>query len=273
MFTPTATPDFRSPIPDAIPARRVISLLFVAVLSILPAIARGQSMGEATAVEISRAYLASHSRAERRQLAAKLAEFQGDWAAVVKQLVRKRFRKPQPGICPRSIFRAPICSPAIPTTCFISSCRVVPARSPGRLDYLFARRRRDHDAARPSRHARFPIGKQSGRHFPIRRHVCRDGHDHGRPLRAVGHEHFVSLVRRGADEYLSDVIRECKHALQHRRRPRFLTGPFDGRIRRISPFAPLARSICRGDREFRIVVASLLAGDFRHARLHGARRP
>jgi len=72
---------------------RLRPVLFAAILAAWPGIARGQDLSESAAVEISRAYLASHSRTERQQLAARLATYDGDVSAVLEQLQSRAFPK------------------------------------------------------------------------------------------------------------------------------------------------------------------------------------
>jgi predicted esterase len=186
-------------------------LLVVAILAILPAIARGQSMGEGTAVEISRAYLASHSSTEQRQLAAKLANFQGDWSAVIKQLRSQTFPEIAAGYLPAEHFSSPELLARNPDDLlyFVVPKSYRPDRPAGLIIFLHGggatttRRAPRATLAFPSANSPADTSR-SGDMFAATGMITVG------PSAPWDTSTSYRWCVRGADEYLSDVIRECK---------------------------------------------------------------
>ena len=190
--------------------RRLATILIVACF-LLPNIARGQALSEVAAVRYAREYLASHGAGERSGLAAKLARFHGDWSAVVDQLRERSFPSAAAGYYAARHFSDPDLLAARPDDLlyFVVPPSYRPDRPSGLIVFLHG-----GGATTPR------VAPQATLQFPTADSPP-DSHRSGDMFAATG---MITVgpsapwdtrtsyrwCQPGADDYLSDVIRECK---------------------------------------------------------------
>jgi pimeloyl-ACP methyl ester carboxylesterase len=186
-------------------------LLITAVLTLLPGVVRGQGVSEATAVEISQAYLASHSRSERRELAAKLVDYRGDVSAVLDRLHPHTFPEVAAGYFAAKHLANPELLARNPDDLlyYLVPKSYRPDRPTGLIIFLHG-----GGATTPRTAPRATLPFRIANDPP-------DTHRSGEMFAATG---MIAVgpsapwdtntsyrwCTRSADEYLSDVIRECK---------------------------------------------------------------
>ena len=193
----------------------------------------GRSLDQDAAVVLCRQYVASQSRAERRQLLAQLADYQGELDPVLRRWPRRPIGWSRAAIFPRNISPRPSCAGAMPDDLlyFVVPASYRPDRPTGLIVFMHGGRRSTSRRA-PQATLRFPDAdtppnsNRSGDLFAATGMITVG------PSAPWNDQSNARWCLREADDYLADVILECKHRFNIDADRVFLHGPFDGRVRR-----------------------------------------
>ena len=231
----------------------------------------GAEPDQAAAVKVAREWLASHDPARRKRLSAKLAEYQGDFEPVIEKLSQRTFPAAKAGYDPGEHFAQRELLKKHPDDLlyFVVPKSYRPDRATGLIVFLHGGGATTTRRA-PRATLSFPTAdspadtNRSGDMFAATGMITVG------PSAPWDTKTSYRWCVAGADKYLADVIEECKCRFDIDPDRVFLLGHSMGGFGALSFRAAGDGPLCRGDRQFRIVDRSILAGDSRHSALHRA---